>query len=319
MLSELADEWVVRVEEWRALAEPLKPRVAGAPAPDDDDEHYVYQTILGALPEVEGGALPEGFVARVQAAVEKAIREAKRHTTWVNPNGPYEEAARVFIDRLLDPKEPLRERILAFAERLRAPGYWGALSQLVVKATAPGVPDFFQGTELWDLSMVDPDNRRPVDFALRERLLDGLAKPARSERTALLGELARTVGDGRLKLLVTQACLGCRRERADLFLHGAYFPLVVEGPRRDHLIAFARRKGSEFAVTVVARFFAKLGGPTPPPKEAWEETTIQWPPEIAAAEVHDALSGLTRRATGESVRASDLLDALPFCVLVGSR
>jgi (1->4)-alpha-D-glucan 1-alpha-D-glucosylmutase len=317
VLSELADEWAVRIEEWRALADRLKPRVAGAPVPDDDDEYYVYQTILGALPETEGGVLPDDFVPRVQAAVEKALREAKRHTTWVNQNKAYEEAVRVFIERLLDPKEPLRERILAFTERLRAPGYWGALSQLVVKATAPGVPDFFQGTELWDFSMVDPDNRRPVDFALRTTLLEGLAKPARARRTALIADLARTIGDGRMKLFVTQACLGCRRERADLFLHGSYFPLVVEGPRRDHVFAFARRKGSAFAVTVVARLFAKLGGPMPPPKEAWEETTIRWPQEIAAREVDDAISGQARGALASSVRVSEILDVLPFCVLVG--
>jgi (1->4)-alpha-D-glucan 1-alpha-D-glucosylmutase len=318
VLSELADEWAVRLEEWRALADRLKPRVGGVPAPDDDDEYYVYQTILGALPELEGGALPEGFAPRVHGAVEKALREAKRNTSWVNPNGPYEEAARAFVDRLLDPKEPLRERILAFADRLRLPGYWGALSELVVKTTAPGVPDFFQGTELWDFSMVDPDNRRPVDFGRRARALEGLARAARSERAALIAELARTIGDGRLKLFVTLACLACRREEAELFLHGSYFPLVVEGPRREHVVAFARRRGSAFAVTVVARFFAKLGGPQPPPKDAWEETTIQWPQEISAPEVRDAISGRTRRVGASSVRLGELLDTLPFCVLVGS-
>jgi (1->4)-alpha-D-glucan 1-alpha-D-glucosylmutase len=318
VLSERADEWAMCVEDWRALADRLKPRIGGVPAPDDDDEYYIYQTILGALPALDGGALPEGFAARVHGAVEKALREAKRHTSWVNPKEPYEEAARIFVDRLLDPNEPLRERILAFADRLRLPGYWGALSALVVKATAPGVPDFFQGTELWDLRMVDPDNRGSVDFALRAQLLERLAGPARAERTALIAELARTLGDGRLKLFVTQACLACRRERPDLFLQGSYFPLVVEGPRRDHLLAFARRKGGAFAVTVVARFFAKLGDPTPPPKEAWEETTIQWPQEIAAPEVHDVISGRTHRAGASSVRVGDLLDALPFCVLVGS-
>jgi (1->4)-alpha-D-glucan 1-alpha-D-glucosylmutase len=317
-LSEVADEWASQVDEWREIGRALKLRIGDVPAPDDDDEYYIYQTLLGALPEVDGNRIPEDLLPRAQASVEKALREAKRHTAWINVNAEYEEATRVFVSRLLDPTQPFLQKLLAFANRLLLPGYWSSLSQLVVKATAPGVPDFFQGTELWDFSMVDPDNRRPVDFALRQRLVAELASRTESDRAALIAELSRAPGDGRIKLFLTQALLTCRRRNRDIFLRGSYEPLRVQGARQDNIIAFARQWESAFAVTIAGRFFTKFGTRAGMPrKDDWGDTTVRWPSEIAPTEAHDAVAGVVRRIDGADVRIADLFDAVPFCVLVG--
>jgi (1->4)-alpha-D-glucan 1-alpha-D-glucosylmutase len=251
--------------------------------------------------------------------VEKALREAKRNSSWIDPNARYEEAVRAFIGRLLDPRGPVAREMGVFATRITTCGLLTSLAQLTVKVTSPGVPDFYQGTELWDFSMVDPDNRRPVDFAGRARLLDDLRRRCEVDRPALLRDLLETLADGRMKLFMTSALLACRRRERELFAHGQYLPLTVRGPRSDHVVAFARRWQDRIAVTVTARFFARLGGdPSRAPcGEPWEDTLLELPFGGVRGELSDVLSGASRGHDGASMRIADVFGSMPFSVLVG--
>jgi (1->4)-alpha-D-glucan 1-alpha-D-glucosylmutase len=320
VISEIPAEWAEALTELREIAGPLKPRVSDRPVPDADDEYYVYQTLLGAWPAngVHDDALP-GLTARVQGAVEKAVREAKRNSSWIHPNRPYEEALRSFVERILDPDGAFARRLGIFASRIATPGLLTSVAQLVVKATAPGVPDFFQGTELWDFNLVDPDNRRPVDFAKRKRLLDELRPRIESDRASLARELVEDIADGRLKLFVTSALLACRRRNRELFGHGSYQPLAVEGSQGDHVVAFARRWQGRAAVTVTGRFFARLSGKLSHfPPGAWGDTVVRIPSDLSAGSVlTDALSGTRIPRDGPSIPLGRLFETMPFVVLVG--
>jgi (1->4)-alpha-D-glucan 1-alpha-D-glucosylmutase len=224
----------------------------------------LYQTLLGAWP-LEG---PDAtFTERIQAYAAKAAREGKEQTSWLNPHINYEAGLNTFIERILDPaiSTEFLQSIAASAQRLALLGALNSLSQLALKATLPGVPDFYQGTEFWDLALVDPDNRRPVDFAERAATLASLSAPD-------WPTLAADWANGHLKLALTAHLLKLRTESADLFSHGDYQPLEVSGPHRDHAIAFARRHGRDAVVAAVARHFAPFtdGGRAWPRGEAFE-------------------------------------------------
>jgi (1->4)-alpha-D-glucan 1-alpha-D-glucosylmutase len=315
VLSEIPDEWAETLAHLRELAAPLKPRLDGEPAPDGDDELYIYQTLLGAFPfgPVDDGVLAD-LLPRAQAAVIKALHEAKRRTSWTYPNTQYEEATAAFVARLLDRAGAFFPALETFAARLDRPAQLGALSQLVLKITAPGVPDFFQGTELWTLSMVDPDNRRPVDFAARRDALSALA--ASKQRPA---DLARSLlaepADGRIKLWTTATLLACRRRERELFARGSYLPIQVEGARRENVVAFARRWQQRVAVTVVGRFFTTL--PEGFVGQAWGDTSLVIPPELTLDDLTDALTGEVVGISRERLPVADVLGVLPFSVLSG--
>ena len=233
-------------------------------APSVAAEYMLYQTLLGSWP-LEG---PDtSFTERIQAYGLKAAREGKEQTSWLNPHETYEAGSQTFIARILDPalSGDFLEAIEAMARRVALLGALNSLSQLTLKATMPGVPDFYQGTELWDLSLVDPDNRRPVDFAARAALLASLGTP---DWTAL----TKGWSNGHLKLAWTAHLLKLRAELAHVFTDGDYQPLRVSGPHRDHVIAFARRKGGDAAIVAVARHFASFtqGGRVWPKAETFE-------------------------------------------------
>ena len=318
VLSEIPLEWIATVTSWREAADALKSRVNGLAVPDADDEYYVYQTIVGACPPEPMTAEAWGALSkRVEEAIVKALREAKRNSSWINPDPDYEEATRGFVSRLLDPRGSFVPMLAAFVGRVNGPGLMSSLSQLVIKVTAPGVPDFFQGTELWDFSMTDPDNRRPVDFAVRTAILADLSRRDASDRPGLLRELRENLDDGRLKLLMTRTLLNARRDHADLFARGEYRPLAVEGPRRDHVVAFARSHEGEVAVTVTGRLFASFGAADPWDPAAWAATTIDVPPDLRGT-LRDAVTGVTRLVGGK-VALSELFESMPFAALVGRR
>jgi (1->4)-alpha-D-glucan 1-alpha-D-glucosylmutase len=235
-------------------------------APSVTAEYMLYQTLLGAWP-IEGP--DDSFVERIQAYALKAAREGKEETSWLNPNEAYEEGLRSFIGRILDPSASAEflESLARLARRVALMGAMNSLAQLTLKATLPGVPDFYQGTEFWNLSLVDPDNRRPVDFAGRSLALSNLQAPGWQS-------LARDWPDGRLKLAWTAHLLRLRAELADVFTYGDYQPLDVSGPHRDHVIAFARRRGKDAAVVAVARLFASFsqGGRVWPSADSFDAT-----------------------------------------------
>lgn len=266
-LSEIPGEWTSAVARWKVLNAPHLAHQGSFRAPSATFEYMLYQTLLGAWPLEEPA--DAAFVERIQAYALKAAREGKEETSWLNPHETYENGIRDFVGKILDPARSAEflEALQTLARRVALLGTLNSLSQLTLKATLPGVPDFYQGTEFWDLSLVDPDNRRPVDFAARHAALSSLEAPDWSS-------LIKSWPDGRLKLAWTRHLLKLRNGLADVFAQGDYQPLEVRGAHADHVIAFARRHGRAAAIVVVGRHFAPFtqGGREWPGMESLDAT-----------------------------------------------
>ncbi|OAF10924.1 malto-oligosyltrehalose synthase [Bradyrhizobium neotropicale] len=247
-LSEIPGEWTSAVARWKVMNAPHLALRGSMRAPSATFEYMLYQTLLGAWPLQGPG--PD-FVERIQVYAVKAAREGKEETSWLNPHEAYEQGVKSFVAKILDPAQSgeFLEALQTLARRLALLGALNSLSQLTLKATLPGVPDFYQGTEFWDLSLVDPDNRRPVDFAGRHAALASLEAPDWSH-------LIKTWPDGQLKLAWTRHLLRLRTELADVFTRGDYQPLEVHGAHAGHLVAFARRRGRAAAIIVVGRLLS---------------------------------------------------------------
>ncbi|MGO8752009.1 MAG: malto-oligosyltrehalose synthase [Thermoguttaceae bacterium] len=271
VLSEIPLLWRAAVNRWARLNRRHRRDVAGQPAPSRNEEYLFYQNLLGVWPLEPPDTTHRGQLAdRMQQYMEKATREAKLHTSWINPNAEYDAAVRQFVAAVLDdhPKNRFLADFRLFWERVVNWGLYSALSQVVLKLTSPGVPDIYQGQELWDFSLVDPDNRRPVDFAPRRELLAELqARVCQGAESlfTLARQLAENPRDPRSKLFVTWRTLQLRRENPDLFQHGDYVPLDVEGPRARHVCAFARLcRPREEAADVRSTGFSRNPGEEPP-------------------------------------------------------
>lgn len=283
VLSEMPDEWEQRVNTWGAINRGLRSDRNGYAMPDRNDEYFLYQTLVGAFPFAEHEREP--FVQRVKEYGIKAIREAKVHTAWLHPDDEYEVAFTTFVEKVLDPSVSgqFLESFLPFQQQVAYYGMFNSLAQVLLKIAAPGVPDFYQGTELWELSLVDPDNRRPVDFAARHQMLQALGKAAQTDMSGLLQELLTHKTDGRIKLFLTWQGLKARATYRELFLEGDYLQLEVRGPYAHHLVAFARRQGSQVAVAIAPRFLTTLIQPGEDPlgEAIWQETSVYLPTDAA--------------------------------------
>jgi len=261
-LTELADDWSTAVAEWQAANARHIRHVDARRSPSAGHEYMLYQALVGAWP-ADGRS--EDFAARSQAYAVKAAREGKIETSWLDPDETYERGLTGFIDDILKSETFVRS-MDDFVQRIALLGALNSLTQIALKSAMPGVPDFYQGTEFWDLSFVDPDNRRPVDFAARQSALSSL--PAHDD----FGELAGTWRDGRVKLALLHRLLAWRASMPDVFARGRYQPLAVEGPHRDHVIAFARIHEDSAAILIAGRHFAPLtdGGRHWPRAETWQ-------------------------------------------------
>ncbi|MFL5580865.1 MAG: malto-oligosyltrehalose synthase [Gemmatimonadaceae bacterium] len=328
-LSEIPEEWLAAVERWRAANASLRATTPGGPAPDANDEYLAYQTIVGAWPVAPPGEAPAGealasFRDRVKAYMEKAIRESKRITSWTAPDEAYERGVAGFVEGLLREGSPFVREAAALVGRISRAAMWTALSRVALHLTSPGTPDVYQGDELWNLALVDPDNRRPVDYALRARLLAELdARDADGPtREALAAELVAAPEDGRVKLWTVSRLLRARRERLSLFADGDYVPLEVRGERAAHLVAFVRREGGRVAVALAPRLALTLAGGAPPVGAVWGDTTVALPTELAGAWLRCVLNGraveVGAAGGGASLRIADALRSLPAGVLLGS-
>ena len=254
-LSEIPGEWYQAIRAWRELNRRWRKEIAGNAAPSPNEEYLFYQTLVGAWP-LKPMTLEEHqtFTGRVEQYMEKAVREAKIHSSWIHPNVAYEEAVRQFVRGTLErsPQNEFLDAFTAFRCRVASAGMWNALSQVLLKVTAPGVPDFYQGTEIWNLTLVDPDNRRPVDFSQLRRVLDHLDRVADQEPAALVDRLAQSPGDGLIKMYVTSRALRFRRANRELFARGAYYPLRAAGNQQAHVISFARALGRNQVIVLAA-------------------------------------------------------------------
>jgi (1->4)-alpha-D-glucan 1-alpha-D-glucosylmutase len=308
VLSEIPVEWRRRLAVWQRLNRRYRTMVDGAAVPGANTEYLIYQTLVGAWPiDAE----------RLSAYLAKAVREAKSHTSWINPNAPYDAALSRFVETILDPQrsKAFLDDFTPFQARVAAFGVLNSLAQTLIKITAPGVPDFYQGTELWDLSLVDPDNRRPVDWKLRRRLLDQLTHTLATtpNRAALARELFAHPDDARVKLFLIHEALGLRRARPALFAGGTYRPLEVRGALAEHVCAFARVGEDAAAVIVVPRLLARRGGEASPlGAEYWQDTVVELPGEVG-----DRLRNVltTMELEGETLSLGQVLADFPVALL----
>jgi (1->4)-alpha-D-glucan 1-alpha-D-glucosylmutase len=302
LLSELPSLWRLWLRRWSLVNRSL--RAEGANAPSRGDEYHYYQALLGIWP----GAPPNddelhSLRERLKAYMLKAVREAKLHTSWINPDAEYEAALERFVTESLAHSLFVRE-LNENVPRLAHLGMLVGLAQALVKVASPGVADYYQGTELWDFSLVDPDNRRPVDFSLRNKLLDEGPAPA---------EMLENLADGRAKLHVIRRGLEVRKAHPELFYGGHYSPLYVDGEREQNVLAFALRAGGKTLVAVAPRLFARLMQPSdlaPVGSRIWGEARLALP----QIEFADVLSG--RRHRGGATPMSELLGEFPVALLL---
>jgi (1->4)-alpha-D-glucan 1-alpha-D-glucosylmutase len=341
VLSEVPEEWQGAVSRWRRVNAANRSRVAGGQAPDANDEYLFYQALVGAWPaEGLGGQTPRqapsDLVPRIGAYMHKAIKEAKLHTSWITPNAAYEAAVARFVERTLSGRTApaFLGSFVAFLKRIATAGMTNALAQLVLKIASPGVPDFYQGTELWDLSLVDPDNRRPVDWATRRRMLETLdpwlARAASGAGTrdddpvlaAEVGRMLESWPDGRVKAFVTASGLRLRRACPALFLEGSYVPLTVTGVHAEHVVAFARLADQDALVAIVPRLTTRVPrgrDGLPVGVAAWVDTVVQLPAGLAGRAFRDVLTGMRRAPSGggDALPLGRVLDDCPVALLWG--
>ncbi|MDA8128852.1 MAG: malto-oligosyltrehalose synthase [Betaproteobacteria bacterium] len=324
-LSEMPEAWRRALSRWSRLNRSKRRRLGEERAPSANDEYLLYQTLLGVWPFEEPDAAGLAHLAdRVEAYMTKAVREAKVHSSWISPDSDYEDATRDFVRALLAP-EPgngfLRD-FLPFQRRIARVGAFNSLSQLLLKLASPGVPDLYQGSELWDFSLVDPDNRRPVDYALRHAALRSI-KVAHAEQGAAscAHELLERLQDGEIKLYLIWKVLGFRREHEALFRDGDYLPLRTHGARAEQVCAFARQAGGETLVLVVPRLVGNLIAEhgLPVGLAAWGDTRIELPPEQALAQWTCVLTGQTFAAQTQdespSLALARLFETFPYALL----
>lgn len=312
-ISERPEQWRKSLGRWRTLNRRWKKQIDETDAPDSNEEYLLYQILLGSWPLEPYRELSEEargvYRARVQQYMAKALKEAKLNTSWVQPNESWDSAVSEFVTRVLDPSPRNRflESFIPVAEQVACTGAINSLSQTLLKLTAPGVPDIYQGNELWDFSLVDPDNRRPVDYELRRHLLHSLGEATPED---LLGNWR----DGRIKLFLTQRLLTFRREHRALFARGNYQALQLRGEFADCAIAFARSHESQTIAVVVPRFSSRIG--FPPIGELWRETGLALPPDIGRT--RDLFTGKEFEPAAD-LPLAQIFAQLPFAVIVSFR
>ncbi len=328
VLSEMPEVWREFLHRWSALNEPHRVQVEDDKAPDRNVEYLLYQTLLGAWPvEPYGDEEYAEFVGRIQAYMEKATHEAKVHTSWINPNADYDEALRLFVGRVLDPVagKPFLDAFLPFQRTIGRYGFFNSLAQCLLKITAPGVSDSYQGTELWDYRLVDPDNRRSVDYEIRRQWLSDLLERAASTqaRVRLADELMETIADGRIKLYLTALALRCRRAHPGLFSVGGYIPVEPVGVQAGHVFSFVRRHRDRTAVVAAPRRIATmLANPAKDPlgSAIWGETLLPLPEELADRTWYSLFTGDTFTAEEHlgrpALSASQIFARFPVALLL---
>ena len=311
-ISELPQPWRRSIQRWRLLNRKWKRTIDEAQAPDPNEEYLLYQTLLGTWPvnthsQAEQTASAE-YVARIQAYMAKALNEAKLNTSWIRPNEDWLGAMRDFVAKILETssKNKFLPNFFPVVEEIARLGAINSLTQTLLRLTSPGVPDIYQGNEIWDFSLVDPDNRRPVDYRHRREMLAtiGKAKPE---------ELLQSWPDGRIKMFLTQRVLQFRREHADLFQCGNYLPIRASGNLADCCISFGRQWHDEWIVVIAPRLSSRIG--FPPVGERWKDTVVDLPESISLDHAHELLTCCELRHEGRRVSIADMVSILPFAVI----
>ncbi|MCE6987629.1 malto-oligosyltrehalose synthase [Dyadobacter sp. CY323] len=311
VLTDLGDAWIEKVKEWQELNASVHSENSIL---TKNDEYLIYQTIAGAYPMP--GEDEDNFAARLKEYLQKALREAKTNTTWAEPNETYETAVKEFATELLKPETPFWSSFKEFHAEISEFGIINSLSQLALKFTCPGVPDVYQGCELWDFSLVDPDNRRPVDFAKREQWLTEFES---YEPERLLEKLWEARSNAQIKLWLTYQFFHLRKDNPLLFTEGDYIPLKIRGQYKDHLLAFARRQKRTFCIVVVPLHTAQMCRDQNKDffELDWHDTSVVLP-ENLSPEWEFVLTGKTEEHVGKLL-PKDIFKGLPIAILKGSK
>ena len=318
-LSEMPEEWERQVQAWSRILRARRGDVEGSAPPDRNDEYLLYQLLVGAWPaELTGVAADQldaeavaAFAQRIEGAMIKSMREAKVHSTWAAPNETYEGAVVGFLHDALDAnrRNAFLDAFLPFQAAVARLGVVNSLAQALLKLTCPGVPDVYQGCEVWNFSLVDPDNRRPLDYDALPALLDRVEAELEREGGAIAG-LLDTWQDGAVKMALTWRALQLRRRLPELFTHGGYQPLEAGGARAEHVCAFARTLGGQAVLVAVPRLVGGLGE-----RPDWGDTALALPEGLAGTGWRNVLTGAALDATAR-LPASALFDGFPVALLV---
>jgi len=319
VLSEIPQDWEKVITQWSQKNSRFRTIAGRLQAPDRLDEYFFYQTLLAVWPTEETPENLTDVCERICAYMTKAMKEAKRHTSWIRPNEAYESAVEQFIrSRITGPDAAeFLAGFRPFAQRLLQWGMINSLSQLVVKLGSPGVPDFYQGTELWDLTLVDPDNRRPVDYRRRESYLKEMEPHLAGNSAAYVKDLLRSWADGRIKMFITLCGLRLRRQYPSLFLDGDYVPLETKGKKAKHAVAWLRRFDGNTLLVVAPRIVTGL-----PTENTWEDTSLILPEELSGQSFRNAITGdlfTVRKSGGASCLLSELLVTCPVGLWIAAK
>lgn len=327
VLSEIPTIWNREVRSWREMNRDKKVVRDGVESPTANDEYLLYQTLVGAWPLSASEDPPSSFAQRIRDYMLKAVREAKDKTSWRNPDADYESALSAFVDAVLGCAK-FRKVFTSFQRGVAFTGMLNSLAQMLIKLTAPGVPDFYQGNELWDFSLVDPDNRRPVDYDMRREVLTEIETAGRAccERLKEYArKLVRDIEDGRIKMYVLWRTLQFRKDQSRLFSDGEYIPLRATGEHAQHLLAFARRHDDDLAITVAPRLSAKLikgESRLPNASELWRDTKVELPISTPMT-FRNLFTGVELPAelgnSNASVSASQLFADFPVALLASTK
>jgi (1->4)-alpha-D-glucan 1-alpha-D-glucosylmutase len=323
VLSELPKEWERTVQRWRRLNRQWKVEVdEGVMAPDDNEEYFLYQTLVGAWPVNDGSTeCDTGFVKRIQDYLTKSLREAKVHSSWIHPDTKYDEAVSTFVASILrkEISAEFQSDLRAFLERVDRIARINSLSQSLIRCLAPGIPDTYQGTESWDYSLVDPDNRHPVDYASLTRTLDSLAESKRGEPGFCSDQVERVLHSAAAKLFVVSHALELRKRYADLFQSGEYLPLKTSGPDENHLFSFLMADSQKAMLVAVPRLVAGLAA-----RHGWDgsfpklpiDATLLLPDGYFRRSWRNVFTGKVCRIEDGHLATSRLFAGCPLALLV---
>lgn len=314
VLSELADEWIVKVDHWMNVNRASKIKMGNNEIPDVNEEYFIYQTLIGVMPF--DNRLDEPFLKRIDQYLVKALREAKIHSNWVEPDSEYENAVCSFVRNILNEETDFRINFCQFQKKISRFGIINSLSQIVLKTTCPGIPDFYQGTEFWDLSLVDPDNRRSVDYRKSGKLLRELIRVERSHRMEFLRKLFGDRASGNIKLFYSHLLIKERALNPSFFIRAQYCPLVVSGKNSENVLAYGRNYHNEWYVVIIPLYLSQITENEISGKINWGDTKVLLP-ELAPESWISVIDGRIFR-TGRDLFLSELLEMPLPCIIKGA-
>ena len=317
VLSEIPDEWEQAIKRWYQMNSSARKTIEDSEVPDPNEEYLLYQTLVGIWPSAPMDDVQrDDFIKRIRAYMDKALKEAKVHTSWMNVNEEHDRALSEFLATILKEGTEFVADVAKFQARIARAGMLNSLSQTVLKIAAPGVPDFYQGAELWALNLVDPDNRRPVDYARRRAMLTKIRDAARRDPLATIRHLLKDMSSGAIKMYIIHRAMQFRRDNPDLFVRGEYIPLNVTGPRADHVVAFARAHNGKRIVAVCGRIFMQLpeAPPLPVDPNAWADAFIELTPGPSSS-MTNLITGRSISIEGGRLAISEAFAEVPVAML----